>query len=110
MTVVQSVRLPIRLHSLQNMRWHWATKAKIIKGHREAAYLACRREDLPITVRVTRYGPRKMDRDNNISSMKGLIDGIAQRLQADDGDERITWIYEQGIAKGYSVTVEFIRE
>lgn len=109
MKVVQSVRLPIRLRSLSNVRMHWAKKAALIKEQRLAAYLMTKREDVPVTVRITRFGPKKMDRDNNISSMKGVIDGIADRLKLDDGDPRIDWKYDQQICRGYSVLVEFLK-
>lgn len=108
--VVQSVRLPLRLRSFANLRLHWRKKASIIKEHRLTAYLMTKREDVPVTVRITRCGPRKMDRDNNISAMKGVIDGIADRLKVDDGDERINWEYGQQVAQGYSVLVEFIQD
>ena len=108
--VVQSVRLPIRLRNFSNVRMHWSKRAAFIKEHRVTAYLMTKREDVPITVRITRFGPKKMDRDGNISSMKGVIDGIADRLKVDDGDERINWQYGQQICHGYSVLVEFLRE
>lgn len=110
MKVVQSVRLPLRLRNFSNVRMHWAKRASFIKEHRLTAYLMTKREDVPITVRITRFGPRKMDIDGNVSSCKGVIDGIADRLKIDDGDERITWQFSQQVSQGYSVLVEFLRD
>lgn len=110
MKVVQSVRLPLQLRNFANVRMHWAKRASLIKEYRLTAYLMTKREEVPVTVRITRFGPRKMDEDGNVSSMKGVIDGIADRLKLDDGDERISWEYAQQICKGYSVLVEFLRD
>jgi hypothetical protein len=49
-----------------------------------------------------------MDRDNNIASMKHVIDGIADRLGVKDNDPRITWDYAQDTGRGkpYAVRIE----
>jgi hypothetical protein len=102
-----TVLLPLRLVSEPNVREHWSKRAKRAKGHRSAA-LAVPRSPLPCTVRVTRVGPRAMDRDNNIASMKHVIDGIADRLGVKDNDPRITWDYAQDTGRGkpYAVRIE----
>jgi hypothetical protein len=41
------------------------------------------------------FSRRKFDGDNLSGSLKWLRDSIASRLNLDDGDERIEWIYSQ---------------
>ena len=57
--------------------------------------LAVPKAELPVTVKLTRIGPRTMDSDNCIAGLKACRDGIAARLGVDDADPRITWEYAQ---------------
>jgi hypothetical protein len=107
---VVKVVLPIRLRSNQNLREHWAVRAKRTKEQRTVARLAVCALTLPditkpMRIEVCRIGPRKMDRDNNVSSMKGLIDGIADALSLDDSDPLLDWVYTQRIGKPYAVEI-----
>lgn len=50
----------------------------------------------PLTVTVTRIGPRTLDTDNLAFSAKAVRDGIADAFGIDDGDERaVQWAYAQ---------------
>jgi hypothetical protein len=102
---MQTIELPLRLVSVANVREHWAAKAKRAKAHRNAA-IAVPRVDLPVLVTITRLGPRTLDDDNLAGSAKALRDGIAARLNVDDGDTaRIRFQYRQEKSKGYAVRV-----
>jgi len=52
------------------------------------------RNDEVATITMTRRG-RKMDDDNLGGAFKAVRDGIADALQIDDGDERLSWIPRQ---------------
>lgn len=104
----------LRLRSTNRTnREHWtARKRRVDREH--AAVLACLRTQCgvrcplapPWRVTVTRVGPRRMDRDNNVASMKAAIDAVAAWLGCDDGDEaRVAWAYAQARG-GYAVRVE----
>jgi crossover junction endodeoxyribonuclease RusA len=104
--------IPIKSVSVANLRMHWAVKAKLAKAHRNAAKTALmsvapEAPELPLTVILTRLGPRTLDTDNLASCLKAVRDGVADWLGVDDGDARLDWQYEQ--RKGpYSVEVEII--
>lgn len=99
--------LPIKTISEANCRDHWAKKAKRVKEQRRIAYLTARQHFgilsesclSTIIVSFTRIATRKLDDDNVRSALKAIRDGIADYLQVDDGNERITWIYDQNIEK-----------
>lgn len=93
----------LRLVNIANARMHWAQRAKLAASHRsigrgsvmrhEDAWKAKFQDGLTIT--ITRLGQRNMDSDGLAISAKGLRDGIADGLGIDDGDRRITWVYQQ---------------
>lgn len=120
-------RLPIRLVNGANSREHWAKRAARAKAQRTAAKLAtlsaASREvapalifavtgqrataarvvvDLPLTITITRIGPSSLDSDGLAISAKHIRDGIADALGIDDGDPRLTWLYDQ--RKGRAAT------
>jgi hypothetical protein len=104
-----SVMIPLRTISAPNAREHWAKKAKRVKAERQAAYLmAPRGVQAPCEIKITRIAPRMMDGDNLQGAMKGVRDGIADRIGIDDGDNRLTWVYGQrkGKTKEYAVFIE----
>lgn len=91
---------PLRLYSTLNQREHWAKRAKRAKNERAWGFEATRRwpalaPGARATVTITRIAPRKLDSDNLAGSAKSVRDGVADRLQVNDGDERITWLYGQ---------------
>lgn len=54
---------------------------------------------------LTRVGPKKLDSDGVVSSLKAVRDGIADALGVNDGDSTIRWTCEQ--ARGiYAVKVQ----
>jgi len=102
--------LPLRTVSETNAREHWAARAKRAKEQRGIAcsFTAFAFEhwgNIPLTITLTRIGPRKLDSDNLAASLKHVRDGIADALGMDDGDERLTWAYAQEKGKEYSVRV-----
>lgn len=57
---------------------------------RQYAYLGGR-----LAVTLTRVSPRKCDGDNLQGALKHVRDQVAQELGLDDGDARLTWLYQQ---------------
>ena len=62
-------------------------------------------QEEPLTITLTRYGPRLFDPGNHEGSFKHVQDGVADFLGRDDGDPALTWQYEQAIGKDYAVRV-----
>ena len=107
-----AVRFPVRTESEMNKREHWAKKAKRVKSQRHLVMLILglkRHFPLPLEVRLTRLSPRTLDSDNLISSNKAIRDQIAEWLDVNDADPRVTWSYAQEKAKTYSVRLEIFR-
>lgn len=113
---------PMKLPSCANLREHWATRAKRMRQHHTIGLVATgaaaskvrngyevttTRRWLPnplptptkILVMLTRHGVRRLDSDNLASAFKGVRDGVAAAIGIDDGDPRITWMYEQDKCK-----------
>jgi hypothetical protein len=105
-----SFDLPLRTYSALNMREHWARRARRVKIERGTAYLLTPTGlKLPLVIRLVRIAPRPLDgHDNLASSMKGVVDGIADRLGIKDNSPDVHWHYAQarGKPKEYSVRVE----
>lgn len=90
--------IPLRTVSALNRREHWAVRARRVKAERRAALLITQPnwiDKFPATITLVRFGPRKLDDDNLRGAMKGVRDGVADRLGVDDADPRITWEYQQ---------------
>lgn len=49
----------------------------------------------PVTVLLRRIGPRMLDDDNLVASLKSDRDGIADALGMKDNDKRLVWKYAQ---------------
>ena len=102
---------PIRVWSEANLRGHWRSKAARAKGQRKAAGWCLMDHRRPgagaITITLTRLAPRDMDSDNLAGGFKAVRDGVADWLQIDDGDKRLTWRYEQrrGKPKEYAAEI-----
>lgn len=69
-----------------------------------------RKFEFPVLVTLTRIGPKKLDkRDNLPRAFKAIVDQIAASLGVDDGEEdKIDWKYEQepiGVRQ-YSIRIE----
>lgn len=115
------VLVPVRIESEANRREHWRTVAARAKAHRWGAVwgleAASSRWEMntpqpPLTITLTRIGPRTLDDDNLASGFKAFRDGVADWLGIDDGDKRLTWRYAQrkGKPKEYAaeVTIESV--
>lgn len=113
--------LPMRLVSTLNQREHWSKKAKRHREQRSLVAMAVRPRlmmALPllhaartsgVVVTITRIGKRKLDGDNLQGSAKAVRDSIADALEIDDGDDRITWRYEQEIGKAFAVRISIAK-
>ena len=103
--------IPIRLLSLLNERMDWRKMARVKKKQRRVTRLCihnCIIPPLPLTVTITRIGPRKLDDDNLQGACKYVRDEIAAKVGVDDGSTLYTWKYEQ--QKGeYGVDVEITK-
>lgn len=109
------IELPLRTVSSLNQREHWSKRARRTKTQRTVARLKTeselrpvRRWFVPTTVKLTRVAPGKLDGDNLQGALKAVRDGIADALGIDDGDDSVTWTYDQqrGRARQYAVIVE----
>lgn len=107
------VTYPEKIESEANSREHWRPKAARVKRHRLIAWASLRQMARPVflgpvTIKLTRIAPRELDGDNLQSGFKATRDGVADWLEVDDGDKRLTWEYsqEQGAPKYYAVRIE----
>jgi len=104
--------LDIRTESEANKREHWAVKAKRTRQQRTLAEKVCSANpdsySLPVLVKLTRVGKRRLDDDNLSRSFKAIRDGIADSLDIDDGSEHIRFFCNQEIGKEYHVKVGII--
>lgn len=106
------IEVPIRIESVANIHEHWTARAKRAAKHKNDTWFALRAAKaphaVPCTVTLTRVAPRTLDGDNLQSGIKAARDGVALWLDTDDGDERITWAYDQrkGQPKQYALEVE----
>lgn len=97
MTVFEKL-LPIETKGGPNKRMHWSKRAKLTASERGTTKLLLGwnfKPLLPCTITITRLSPRLMDDDNVQGVLKGVRDGIADRLGVDDGDPRVEWKYDQ---------------
>lgn len=90
---------------------HWAKTGKSARKEREAAknVMLANRYTLPafpVRVKLTRFGPGRMDRHNLPGAMKHVIDGIADFYGVDDGDPRWQFEFDQDRSKFYGVRIE----
>jgi hypothetical protein len=105
------IELPIRIQSEQNLREHWATRARRAKRQRRMvadALLAMGRHrapPLPVVVTLTRLAPRKLDDDNAVGGHKHVRDQVAAWLGVDDADQRVEWRYAQERANAYACRI-----
>lgn len=115
MNTVAAVRIPWRIESVANQRWHWAKKATYMRQSRLQTWAELRRLGPPpalaskIVVKLVRIAPRALDGHDNLrSGFKGVVDGVADWLKVPDNDPRLEWQYEQrqGPVKTYAVLVE----
>ena len=105
---------PIRTVSEMNQREHWAVRMRRKTDQQLEMravmhnVLGGRKIQLPCSVRLTRIGPKALDKDNLAGSFKHVQDAIAKKLGVDDGSSQVTWEYDQmpiGV-RNYGVKVE----
>jgi len=106
-----SIRLP-SLTNLHGMDWRKLTR---LKNQQKAATKLCLLKATnnegqikpapPVTVTLTRVGPRRLDDDNLAAAFKFMRDTIAAFLGLDDGSPLYIWRYAQRVGK-YGVDVE----
>jgi hypothetical protein len=92
---VISVLLPLTTGRGLNDRLHWAQRARQTKQHRSLAYYLTPKHDVPCVVTLVRLSAGKLDDDNLRGALKGVRDGIADKLGIDDADKRVRWQYAQ---------------
>lgn len=96
---VKTVWLPLRTVSEMNVRTHWSARAKRMKTARRTAHALCPAATVPCVVTMTRHSAGTLDDDNLRSALKGVRDGIADRLGVPDNSPGVEWRYEQAKAK-----------
>lgn len=108
---------PIRIYSEQNERCHWATKARRVKGQRNAVaailaqeharrWIDANRGESRLRVTLTRLGRRRMDNDGVVAGFKATRDEIARTFCIDDGRDVWDWRYDQRVGKVFGMTIE----
>lgn len=97
-----TIPIPIRTTTGLNSREHWHVKAKRVQRERQATRWFWMKAKpppaffLPLRITLIRVSPgNKADLDNVVGGLKGVRDQIAEQLGFDDGDDRITWRYDQ---------------
>lgn len=103
-----SVLLPLRTQGPNGSHGHWRVLAARRKRERFAAFAATPAHPLPCTVRLIRLSAGTLDDDNLRGALKGVRDGVADRLGVPDNDPRVRWEYAQERCPrgAYSVRVE----
>lgn len=101
---ILAVSLPFRLASRANDHTsnHWGARARTSKAQRGGTRLALssHRRRLQgllnttgLVVRAVRIAPRALDGHDNLpSSLKAVIDGVADLLGVNDRDRRVTFV------------------
>lgn len=106
--------LPIKIISTANARLNRFQLAAMNKAQRATARHALQALAMPpappMTIVLTRIGPKTLDTDNLAGGFKAARDGIADWLGVDDGHPGLDWQYEQRSAgpKVYEVEIEVI--
>lgn len=106
---------PVRIESEMNRREHHMARYRRFAQQRMAthyAFAAVTNGKRPkigdgLRITLTRIAPRRMDGDNLQGGFKAVRDMIAVDLWVDDGDARLTWLYEQrkGAPREYAISV-----
>lgn len=93
---------PIKLVSEANQSEHWRVRTRRKKAQQLEMIVALhnnllgRKMRLPCVVKLTRIGPKLLDKDNLAGAFKFVQDAIASKLKVDDGDRaKVDWQYDQ---------------
>lgn len=109
-----TVLVPIRIESEANRREHYYKVHDRKRAHAHAVGWVMKQhkppaiaEDGQLVVVMTRIGARDMDSDNLAGGCKQSRDTLAKWLGLDDGDKRISWLYQQrrGKPKEYALEI-----
>ena len=101
----------LKLVNALNAREHWSKASKRAAAQRALTTAALASVgawgvELPLTVTITRHGPRKLDDDGATASAKHVRDAVAAWLGVDDGDDdRVTYRVAQQVQRGYGVVI-----
>lgn len=93
--------IPLKVISEANYHEHWRARHQRKKAQQLAVKIAFhqalqgKKIKRPRRVIMRRIGMRKLDSDNLAGAFKHCQDEIARLLRIDDGDDAITWHYEQ---------------
>lgn len=92
--------LPIKTVNESNgSHGHWRAKSARRSAHRTAVWAIMHGKGLPkmpITVTLTRISAGELDAHDNLrSSLKAVIDQIAEEYRLPDNDKRFDWQYAQ---------------
>ena len=106
--------VPLKIISTANARLNRFKLAAMNKSQRSTTRHALQTLALPpappMTIVLTRIGPKTLDSDNLAGGFKSCRDGVADWLGVDDGHPQIDWQYTQRSAgpKIYAVEIEVI--
>lgn len=106
--------LPLKIISTANARLNRFKLAAMNKAQRQATKHALQALALPpvppMTIILTRIGPKTLDGDNLAGGFKSCRDGVADWLGVDDGHPGLDWQYSQRSAGAgvYGVELEVI--
>lgn len=109
--------IPMKLPNFGNARLHYRVKAKLIAEQREDVtrellgmswgHLPKPSVDEPWEVVLTRLGPRELDDDGVVASLKAVRDAFAAFINVDDKLRSIVrYRYEGEIGKECGVRIE----
>lgn len=115
---MKTITIPIRLVSEGNLRDHWTKKMRRKQEFQSTILYflnPLEKPTLPCKIVLTRIAPRELDEDNLWTSMKGVIDVIADWLIPGlapgraDGDKRLAFHCSQkkGNVREYALEIEF---
>ncbi|HEX8914396.1 MAG TPA: hypothetical protein VF796_18760, partial [Humisphaera sp.] len=110
-----SLTFPLTTVSEPNRRDHWgkrrrrgANQQQVVGWELAAFRPSIAAVGLPVRVTLTRIAPERTDPDNLGAGFKAVQDAVAKVLNVDDGDPRVTWVYDQEHQpRGRSVRIEF---
>ena len=119
-TVIHTLKIPLRTPSTSNLREHWTktfNRNKIAKDIITKHWLHARMPIFhpPCTITLTRVSPRPLDYDNLTAALKYIRDVIADIIipglasgQADNPSHGLTFAYSQkkGIPKEYALEIQ----
>lgn len=104
------VAFAIQCRNTRNLRDDPWTQNRRAKTEKEITTVHLAGKDLPAlpaVVTLTRFGPKRMDDDGNVASLKHVQDAIAALYGVDDGSDLYLWRYAQEApGHAYAVKVE----